>query len=133
VVADAILGDLAQGVVERLHPDAAPVPEGLEAHLDPDPVPQRRQPRVVDLEHQARFGDQLVLLAQRLGERVEVLLVLGVVEVVAVDLEAGRRGGGEEGVRAGIGGPQELDLLAQRVVAAVAHRPGAHPAHAEAC
>src|SRR6185312_16859290 len=113
---------------ERLHANAAAVPEGLLPHLDADPVPQGGQPSVVDLEDEPGLRDQLVLRPERLGESVEVLLVLAVVPVGAIDLEAGRRGGGEKRVLAGIGGSEQLYLATDGVVAAVAHGARADPA-----
>ena len=61
-------------------------------------IPERRDPGVVDLELEARVDDQPVLLAQRLGERPEQLVLRRVVLVAHVDLGARGRDGGHEHV-----------------------------------
>ncbi len=60
MVAHLFLGDVAQGVVQRLHPEHAVALVALGPHADPDTVPQGRQPGVVHLQDQAGFGDDLV-------------------------------------------------------------------------
>ena len=93
VVTDAILGDAAKRVVERLDVDArraAAVLDrlgGIAEHVD--------EPRIVDLQDEAGLDDAEVLLAHRLGDGVEVLLVVLVVVVLA---EPAGAGGGHEDV-----------------------------------
>ncbi len=41
VIADAVLRDVAQGVVQCLYSEAAVASKGIEAHLDADAVPER--------------------------------------------------------------------------------------------
>ncbi len=65
---------------------------GLEPHLDADPIPQRRQPRVVDLQLKSSRDDRLVLGLQRVGQREHELFLCPVVLVRPADLDACRRG-----------------------------------------
>ena len=89
VVAHAVLGDAAQGVVE-----------GFEVHLRPlavvlaavrDRVVEVGQDGVVGLHDQAGVDDDFVLLVQGVGDREEKLLVALVVLVAVVDGDAAGR------------------------------------------
>ena len=136
VVADAVLGNPAQRVVERAH-----------AQVGPAPVVVPRLPArhhrvrlvhhhgVVDLHQQAGVDDRLVLLVQRVGEREHELLLAGVV-LVLEPVRAGRRDHRQEAVDAVVLVPGEGRLEVGDVTvergAVVGQRAGAHPRHARA-
>ena len=98
VVPDLFLGDVAQGVVQRLTAHLAELAVAVDPHRDADPIPQRAHPGVVDLHLEPGVGDRLVLLAHRLGDGVDVLLVGRVDALLATGLDAERRRRGEERV-----------------------------------
>ena len=97
VVADAVLGDAAQGVVERLDAQLGPLAIGLRA-LRHEVVVGVGEHGVVDLEDEAGLRDGEVLVAQGVGEGVDVLLFRLVVVVDAVEGGAGRRDDRQEGL-----------------------------------
>jgi hypothetical protein len=76
VIADPILGDVAQCIVQRLNAHLAPAFESLKADADSDAVPEGGQPRVVDLQDNARLDDGVVLLAQRLSQSEDEVFIL---------------------------------------------------------
>ncbi len=142
VIAHAVGRNALQRIVQRLDPGRAVAPVGLQAHAVPDPVPQRREPGVVDLEQQSRVDNHLVFDADGVGERVDELF-LGLVIVVPPPLQQAQgRGGGQERIaarRIPEGADQEVDLaLKQRVALVgdrsragqVAGRPAGRAAHA---
>ena len=96
VEADAVFRNAAQRVVQRLDAQrdelAAVLDRGVERA-----VVVRRHARIVDLQQEAGVDDRHVFLAHRVGERREILLVGGVVAVLVVELEVGRRDRGDEG------------------------------------
>ena len=118
VVPDLLLGDVAQRVVQRFAAHLAELAVPVEPHLEPDPVPQRAEPGIVDLHLEPGRGDRLVLDLHRLGDRVDVLLV-GLVELVrAAGFDAERRRRGQERVGRGPvaeGGLQHRDLALERL------------------
>ena len=125
--AHAVLGDVPEGVVQRLH--ARPAPRAAlgqaQARLE-DPV--RHQPRVVDLEQEARVDDGPVLLAHRLGDGEEILLLGLVVGVPVPVLDVRGRDGGDEdlgGARAGKCYSQVPEVGLQQRVPLVGDRAGA--------
>ena len=99
VIADLLLGHVLQRVIQRLDALHAVLLVRGEAHLHADAVPERREPRVVDLHEQAGLRDRLVFHAQRVGERVEELFLARIVLVRAADLDARGRGRRDERVR----------------------------------
>ena len=107
VVADAFHGQTLQRVVQRLDPDPAMRVVGLQIEVRLM-VPKGRDPGVVDLELEPRIDDRAVLLAERVGERPEELLLCRVVLVPHVDLGARRRDHRHEGVR-------DLDAVERRL------------------
>ena len=127
VVAHTVLGHIAQRVVERLDAQRAPLAEGLEAHRDADAVPERHQPRVIDLQHDLRSGDRFILDAHRFGDAVDEFLLAAVILVAPVDLEARRRRRRQEGILRRHMRLQLGDLALERRASGVGDRPGANP------
>ena len=68
----------------------------------------RGHARVVDLHDEAGIDNRLVFDAHRLAQRREIFLIGGVVAVLVIELEIGRRDGGHEGVF-------DLDVLERRL------------------
>ena len=133
VIANLLLGNVRQRVIQRLDAHHAVARVGLEAHLNADAIPQRREPRIVDLDLESRRGNRLVLDLQRVRERDDEVFLRLVVLVPAPDLDAGRRGRGEKGVcwRVPVERvTQGIDLALQRRHARVADRSAAHQFHA---
>ena len=131
VVADAILGDPAQRVVERAHAQVGPAPvvvPGLAAGHHR--VGLVHHHRVVDLEQQAGVDDRLVLLVERVGER-EYELLLGGVVLVLEPVRARGRDHREEPLDAVVLGQGRLEVrdVAVERGAVVVERAGAHPRH----
>src|SRR5262249_13735030 len=95
VEAHALGRDAAQRVIDRLDASSRPRPAFLHAEAGIHHV-VRHQARVVDLEHEARVDDCSVLLVERVGQGLLVLLV-GLVEAVGQRGEdVGRRDGRQE-------------------------------------
>src|SRR5262245_8966680 len=113
VVAHALLGDVAQRMVKRFYSEKTVSSECVKAHLDADAIPERREPRIVDLQRHARGGNRLVLDAHRLGNGVYEFLVRAVVLVAPVDLEAPGRRRGQEGLLGPGEFEQRLDFALQ--------------------
>ncbi len=119
-----------QRVVQRLAAHLAVLAVAVHPHRDSDPVPQRAQPRVVDLDLEARGGDRLVLHPHRLGDRVDVLLVGRVDPLHPPGLHTERCRRGEEGVghrRPTQGILHHGDLALEGGLTAVMDRLGRHP------
>ncbi len=110
MVAHAVFRDVAQSVVERLDAHLAVGAERLEPHSNADAIPQRGQPRIVDLQDQAGGDDGLVFDPHRLGEGEHILFVALVIAVVPIDLEAPRRRRREEHVLGSGGRERDVDL-----------------------
>jgi hypothetical protein len=86
--------DVAGGVADRFDVQAGARTEVVEALAEH--VAAHRQVRAVELEHDARPVDLVVLDLHRVGQREHVLLVRGVMPVLEEDRDnAGRRGGQE--------------------------------------
>ncbi len=93
----------------------------------------RRQERVIDLQHEPGIDDRAVFLAQRVGQRVQVLFLALVVFVAVPVREIGWRHRRHERLLVAHSGKyflQRRDVLLQRGHALVRNRPGAHPAGA---
>ena len=129
VVADALLRDALERMVERLDPQLRPAPVVLDRAAErEDRVVLVQQHRVVDLEQEAGVDDAPVLLVQRVGDGEDELLLARVV-LVAQPVDAGRSDDGEEGV--GDVDARERALEAGDVAlergGVVVDRPGAEP------
>ena len=129
VVADPVLRDPRERVVERVDPELRPAAVVLDRPAErQDGVVLVQQHGVVDLEQEARVDDPLVLLVQRVGDRVDELL-LGRVVLVAQPVDARRRDDGQEdvgGVHAVDGRLESRDVLLERC-RVVGDRPRARP------
>src|SRR5256714_9938277 len=99
------------------------------------PVVERRigevvgHERVIDLQVKTGVDDRLVLMAQRLGDGEEELLVRLVVLVRAGAAWRYRRHERRLGARRRNGGLEVVDVAAQRLLALVAHRAGTDHRH----
>ncbi len=78
---DLLLGQVAQCVIQRLHPNPGEVAVVLDRGFRIDLVPVLGNGRIVDLHDQAGIDDDLVLLTHRIGTGVDELLFGGVVRV----------------------------------------------------
>src|ERR1019366_7228984 len=76
VIANPVLGDSTQSMVQGLHAHLTPAPEGFETHVDSDAVPKRGEPGVVDLQDDSRLYDGTVLFAQGLSQSEDKVFVL---------------------------------------------------------
>ena len=114
------VGMPAQGVVERLDVDPrrllplALVHRRIAEHVDEE--------RVVDLQHEPGGDDRQVLLAHRLGDRGEVLLVRAVVLVAPEPTRSGRRHEHVGDVVAGDRRLEVVDVGLQQLLTDVADR-----------
>ena len=91
VIADAILGDAVQRVVERLDAQTRVGAIFLERHRRVHRVPVLGHARIVDLQDEAGVGDRAVLDAQRVGDGEQELFLRPVVAVL-IAAEGSRRG-----------------------------------------
>ena len=136
VITHAVLGHVAQRMVQRFHPGEAAGPERVESHDDADAIPERGRPRVVDLQQEPGIHDRFVLDPQRLRQSPDELLRRLVVLVAAIRLEARGRGAGEKALRRiARHRLQRADLARERVAAGVGDGAGgggvaAHQLHA---
>ena len=96
VIADLILRNIAERVIERFDPQCAIFAKGFEPHLDPDTVPQCGEPSIVHLHREAGRRNHLVLDAHGVCEREQEFLGGLVKAVGVIRLEACRRGGREK-------------------------------------
>jgi hypothetical protein len=129
VVADPLLGQAAQRVVERVDAELGPaavVVVGLPARQHR--VPLVHEDGVVDLEQEPGVDDRLVLLVQRVGEAVDERL-LGLVVLVGQPVRAGRGHHRKEplDVRMGLERRLEVGDVAIERSAVVGDRAGADP------
>ncbi len=85
-----------QRVVQRVDVQARHLPELLQAEVGELDVAAHAEVGTVDLEHEARGGDGLVLLAHRLGDGEQIGLVARIVVVVEEQRDDTGRGGGEK-------------------------------------
>ena len=90
VIADAILRDAVERVVERVDPQLRPVAIFLRALLD-QMVVHVGEHGVVDLQHEAGLDHFEIFLAHRAGDREHVVALAGVVLVGGVVADARRR------------------------------------------
>src|SRR5271169_487157 len=125
MIAHAIFRDVAQRMIERLDPHLAPPAERIEPHGHADAIPQRRQPGIVDLQDKAGTGDRLVFDPHRLGDGEDILFVILVVAIAAVDFEARRRGRCQKDIVGPGSGDGDVDLLLQFGLADISDGPGA--------
>ena len=95
MIADALLRQTAQRVIERLDPDHREFLVVVDIGLGVDHVPAGRGRRIVELEDKPGIEDGLVFLAHRLGPGVKELLVAVVIGVGNPVGAAGRDGGHE--------------------------------------
>ena len=133
VITNAIFGDPNEGVIQRFDAHHAVPLVRVETHRDADAVPQRRQPRIVDLQLKAGGRDHLVFGLERVGEREHELVLRAVVLVRSTDFDAGRRGGRQKrvGDRKSIERvAQRVDLALKRLLADVLNRSAAQERHA---
>ena len=130
VVAHAVFGDVAQGVVERLDALGRPGAGLRDALLGRQHV-VHGQARIVDLHAEARLHDGLVFMAQRFGHRLD-MLILGLVELVLHQARAARRRdrGHEDvdGIDAHQSGLEMGEVRFQRLQIGVGDGRGAGPA-----
>ena len=110
VKADAVLGQAADGVVERLDADHREPPVVLDGGLRIHHVPVLGDGRIVELEDEPRVDDGPVLLAHGVGAGEEEFLVRPVVAVGDAGGAAGGDGGHEALLDAG-GGEGRLQVL----------------------
>ena len=96
MVADAILRNALQSVVQRLDAQLGPAAIRRETFRLHD-HPHRRQHRVVHLQEQPRIDDGLILLLQRIGDGVDIGLLRWIVLVPGFAHEACRGDDGHEG------------------------------------
>ena len=89
VEADRLLGNVAQPVVQRLDAQLRVLAIVVDAHLRVH-LPAVGQVRVVDLQHEAGVGDELVLLVHDVGDGEQELLVGRVVLVPQPVLDRAR-------------------------------------------
>ena len=80
VHADPVAGHVPQGVVQHLDVQLGPVHELVVGQVREHHVPAEPEIRAVELQHEPRGDDRLVLVAHRLGDVLEVGLVRRVVD-----------------------------------------------------
>jgi hypothetical protein len=100
VDADLVGRDPGQRVVERLDVQAGHATELLQAQPGVLDVAAHGQVGAVDLQHEPRPRDRLVLVPHRLRDGGQVRLVAAVVLVAEEERDHPGRGGGEESLRA---------------------------------
>src|SRR5208282_4925265 len=128
VIADPILGQTAQRLIERFDPHGRELLVLVDARLGIGHVPGVRQARVVELQYEARLDDGLVLFAHCLAESMEELLVRLVIPVLP-PREASRCHRGDEPLlRLYLGkcGFEVREVDAERPLAAIGDRAGEH-------
>src|SRR5580698_7371844 len=96
VIADLLGRYALECVIQRLDANRAVAFVGFQPHPDTNSIPQRRQPRVIDLEQEPSLGNHLVFDAHGLSERKHKLLLRLVVLVLTPRLETRRGCRGEE-------------------------------------
>ena len=129
VIADPLLGDAPERVVEGLDPQLRPAPVvGDRAAEREDRVVLVHEHRVVDLEQEARLDDAPVLLVERVGDREDELLLARVV-LVAQPVDARRSHDREECVGHLDASERALEAgdVALERGGVVLDRPGAEP------
>ena len=129
VIADAVLRQAGDGVVERVDAHRGPFAILRQLGGGKRHVVHVGQKRVVDLHHQPGIDYRLVFLAQRLGELEQELLVVLVIFVFVAGHRACRRHDRQKGI-GHRGAPQRRfedgDVFLQRRLAAVADRTDAN-------
>ena len=129
MIADAILRQSGDGVVERVDAQCRPFPVLREIVGGKRDIVHVGQERIVDLHHQPGVDDRLVFFAQRLGELEQELFVVLVIFVPVARNGARRRHHRQEGVgdrRAFQRGLEDRDVLLQRGVALIGDRADAN-------
>src|SRR6185295_10453538 len=130
VVADPILRDAPQRVVERLDPELRPLPISLLTLLH-QLVVHVRQHRIVDLQHETRIDDLQILLAEGVGDGEHVLALVLVVLVDGVVAGTGRGNGGQKAFLDALAlerGLEIADVAADALDALIANRTDARVA-----
>ena len=126
-MADLVRRNVAQRVIENLDAVARPFARILRRLVRRHHV-MHRQPRIVDLHREARRDDAFVFLAQRFGDR-EQMLLLALVEFVLHRAGAARRrhrrNEGADRIAAFQRGFEIGDVLGQLLLAGIFDRPGA--------
>ena len=89
-MADPVRRDAAQRVIECLDADRRPLAAFGNAGLGIDQV-VGHQPRIVDLQQEARLDDRLVFLAHRVGDGEQIVLRLFVIGVAHPVFDVGGR------------------------------------------
>src|SRR6478735_6638417 len=131
MIADAVLRQAAERMIERLDPYLAVFAKGGETHVDADAIPQRRQPGVIDLQDETGGDDCLIFAAHRFGEGKDEFFLAWVILIATVGLQACRRRGGDEGFRVPPDHAAEnIDLASEARLTAIADRPGCNPMRA---
>ena len=96
MIARALLRQALERVVERFDADARPfaiIARRLRRHHHFVGV---RHIGIVDLQDQAGIDDGLVFVAQRLGDRKDLILIAFIIFVLAIGRDARGRDGGHE-------------------------------------
>ena len=135
VIADALLRDARERVVERLDAQRRPAPVVVDRAADcEDRVVLVQEHRVVDLEQEAGVDDRPVLLVQRIRDREDELL-FGRVVLVAQPVDARGRDDWQESVGDVDGCERALEAreVARERRAVVGDRAGAEPALRSTC
>ena len=89
-------GDVGERVVERLDVHPGAFAEFREAQVRILDVAAHGEVGAVDLQHDAGFGDRLVFLAHRLGDREQIRLLARVVVVAEEQRDDAGRGRAHE-------------------------------------
>ena len=97
VHADLLGRDIGEGMIQRLDVEPGHGAERRDVEVGELDVPAHAEVGAVDLQHEARARDRLVLVLHRLRDGVEIGLVGGIVLVLEEERDHPRRGGGEEG------------------------------------
>ncbi len=100
MIANPLLRDSAQGVIERLDAQLGPLPILLRALLH-QVVVHVGEHRIVYLHDETCLYDLQVLLTKRIGERKDVVALAGIELIDAVEHRARRGDGGEKALGRG--------------------------------
>ena len=98
MVANAVLGQTRQGLIEGLHPTHGKGAIVRQGGLRVRRIVLRHQARIVDLQDEARVDDGLILVLHGVGDSGEVIVRAWVILIAALQLDGAGSHGRDEGL-----------------------------------